>query len=420
MKLRNADRVVVVDNRLMRSGIMAYTHVHASPDHFRQVRIEGNRVDLLGDDTAEGIFYRRADDNGSSHGRFCGGTGTEADIVIARNRFVDGGKLDVRCADGREICVQGNAGAKVSLLTPRVRTSGCGVPEALGSTPAGVFRGDFNGDNRPDFIHVATTDSGDPYWRAHLSHGEGFTEQSWEYNLRLADDWERYGLHVADVSGDGRDDLAYRGVCGAGDTPCWRVHLSTGTGFTTGSDYGDGVRLSDDTFQFGFHSGDFDGDGRADLVFRGLCGRDAHPCWRVLSSRPEGRFSVRDWGDDAYVDPRQTADYGLLVGDYDGDGRDDLAYRGLCGSGEPCVRVHLSTPGHRFRLHHGGRFRADGAVTGHLGMRVVDADGDGRDDVAYRGRCGDDGEPGWRIHLGGTGSTFRVVCRPDLPDPAVS
>lgn len=411
MKLRNSARVVVAGNHLMRSGIMMYTHWDVSPSHFSRVRVAGNRIDLLGNDGAAGIFYRRVDQRGSSDGRFCDSAGGEEDITILGNRLVGGGELDVRCADGGEICVDGNVGADLSLLAHGVRTAHCAGPDTWHPPLPGIHRGDFNGDGHPDFIHVAHSDEGEPYWRAHLSNGDGFVEQQWEYGVRLTAGSDRYGVHVADFTGDGRDDLAYRGVCGNERRPCWRVHHSTGTGLSAADDYGNGVRVSDETFPFGFHAGDYNGDGRADLAFRGRCGDDGHPCWRVLTARPDAGFAVRDWGDGVYWDPARSRELGLLVGDYNGDGRDDIAYPGRCASTQPCLRVHVSARDNTFRPQNwGDSVATDGAVTAHFGMRATDIDDDGTDDIRYRGRCGSEGEPAWRRHLGGAGLPFTISC----------
>ncbi|MPZ26922.1 MAG: hypothetical protein GEV12_11005 [Micromonosporaceae bacterium] len=411
LKLRNGEDTFAVDNHLMRSGILSYTHWHGVPQRFHRARIEGNRVDMLGADPATGIFYRRVDENGSSSGSFCDAPGGDDDIYIVGNELVDGSTLDVRCATGAEVCVHQNEGADLRFLVPNVRTTGCLVPDGWDRPLAGVHRGDFNGDGQEDFLQRTLTDTGGYHWRAHLSSGDGYADQDWGDDVRLVPGTEEYGVHVADFNGDGRDDLAYRGVCGSASTDCWRVHRSTGTGFMAARGYGDGVYHSDETFRFGFHPGDYNRDGRADLAFRGNCGNDGHPCWRVLASQSDGSFTAQDWGDGKYWDPTQTDGYGLLVGDYNGDGRDDIAYRGLCGSTDPCLRVHVSTVDDTFVAQGwGGGFYLDGPVTAHFGMRVVDANGDGYADIGYRGRCGSPGVPRWRFHLGGDTYPFTIAC----------
>jgi hypothetical protein len=42
-----------------------------------------------------------------------------------------------------------------------------------------------------------------------------------------------FGLRVGDRDGDGKADIGYRGKCGSNPSvPRWRYHLSTGSGFS--------------------------------------------------------------------------------------------------------------------------------------------------------------------------------------------
>jgi hypothetical protein len=188
------------------------------------------------------------------------------------------------------------------------------------------------------------------------------------------------------------------------------VHHSLGSGFARPQNYG-GVVAIDDTFRFGFHTGDFNGDRRDDIVFQGRCGDDRHRCWRVLASQLNGTFAKQDWGDGIYPSPTETTDYGLLVGDFNGDGRDDIAYRGLCGAAAACTRVQLAQEDSTFvvaRMSYG--LYADGPYTPHFGLRVGDFNADGRADIAYRGRCGKVSAYAWRRHLSGLGNGFTISC----------
>lgn len=99
---------------------------------------------------------------------------------------------------------------------------------------------------------------------------------------------------------------------------------------------------------------------------------------------------------------------GVQVGDFDANGKSDLAYRGYCGATRPCFRVQLSE-GDMFSAGknwgNGAYFSADSV---HLGLVVGDIDHDGRDDIGYRGYCGEK-QARWRYHRS-TGQGFEVVC----------
>ncbi|HEX6686595.1 MAG TPA: FG-GAP-like repeat-containing protein [Candidatus Limnocylindrales bacterium] len=410
-KLRNGEDYFMVGNHLMTSAVFTYTHwgPEQMVQHLYRLRVSGNRIDMLGSsDTARGTFYRRVDTaNASSSGPHCSVPGGEDDLYFLDNRFINGGVLSVRCTIGSEVCVQGNVNASLNFNGLPVRTGGCAVPSTWDSPLIGIHRGDFNGDGKQDFAHRV-----DNSWRMHLSNGDGFTSADWGNDANTATDTERYGVHVADFNGDGFDDIAYYGNCGTPSVRCWRVQRSTGAGFFAARGFGDDVRVSAETFRFGFHTGDFTGDGRADIAFRGLCGNDNHACWRVLMAQPDSTFAARDFGDAAFWHPTESEDFGLLVGDFNGDGRDDIAYRGLCGTpATDCIRVHRSFPDNTFSASDwGDNMYFDGPVTPHFGMRVGDFNADGRADIAYRGRCGSPGVAQWRYHVGADTYPFTISC----------
>jgi hypothetical protein len=220
-------------------------------------------------------------------------------------------------------------------------------------------------------------------------------------------------VHVGDFTQNGKDDIMYFGLCG--DNPCWLVQASQGTSFVNKFGFGDGVFHSDETFRFGFHVGDFDGDGyKDDLVYRGKCGSPGVPCWRVHKSNGAS-FSVHNFGDDAIWYGNESEIYGLLIGNFDGDanGRDDIAYLGKCGSSR-CIRVHLSTGSafvYQSNWDQGDGLLRDGPeITEHFGMQVGDMNNDGKADIGYRGRCGSSDKK-WRYHRTNPSATgFQIVC----------
>jgi hypothetical protein len=434
LKLRDAEDVVVSDNHFQTSGILAFTHFCAEDKavtctdqqvpHLLRVRIDRNRIDVpdegLGAKNVRGISYWRTSVRPvKSTGPVCTGTGFE-DIRITNNTFPRGGVVHVHCAEGAKVCVAGNTGAATTSweLTGPLATAGCAESASWDQPLAGVHRGDFNGDGKADFVWRVRAGSS-ATWRAHLSVGDGYADQDWGDGVRTGSDTRQLGMLVADFDGNGRDDLAYHALCGSPSTPCWRVQLSTGSGFMAPHNFGDGVTASDETLRYGFHTGDFNGDTRADIIFRGLCGSDRHPCWTVLASQPDTTFAAQDWGDGLRVDPARVNTYGVLVGDFDGDRRDDVVYFGRCGdSGTPCLRVHRATEAATFHVENWGDEidleEAPVDLSAQFGMRIGDVNGDGRADIGYRGKCGSLGVPQWRYHLGST-EGFTVFCRASAP-----
>lgn len=407
VKLRNSDDVLIARNHFRVSGVLTHTYWHTDPTRFTRVRVEENRIDLAGR-SGQAIGYWRSTDTGSSREDLCQRRdGGERELYITRNRMVSGGAITVQCATGSQICVSGNVNATLELKTPGVRRRGCEDARTWTMPLPGVYRGDFNGDGKADFAQAVTGSDGNLHWRAHVSAGDGFTVADWGGGITPIRDAQRYGVQVGDFTGDGLDDIVYRSSCG--DKECWRLHASTGGAFAEGRVLGSpGGWFSAETFSFGVRTGDFNGDKLADLLYRGRCGQDGHACWLVLASQADGRAVAQDWGDRAQWAAGVTLDYGLFVGDFNGDGRSDVAYLGGCASGQ-CFRVHVST-GKTFEPQDWGySFRPD-STTGHFGITVADRNHDGATDLIYRGACA--GTRRWGYLLGTEqGGPFTADCR---------
>jgi len=211
-----------------------------------------------------------------------------------------------------------------------------------------------------------------------------------------------YGFAAGDFNDDGRDDIVSRGFCGTPAVSCWRVQLSTGSGYTAPQDWGDGAYFSPETTDFGIIAADFDNDGSDDIAYRGYCGSQVK-CWRVQLSTGSGFLYGVNWGNGAYFSP-ESGDFGVVAGDFNDDGRDDIAYRGYCGSQVKCWRVQLSTgSGFLYGVNwgNGAYFSPE---SDDFGVVAGDFNADGRDDIGYRGYCGSQVKC-WRVQLS-TGSGF--------------
>lgn len=407
LKLRNGELMFVEGNRFRDSGVMTFTYEREPAfTHFEQAIIRRNRFDLgdpdLSTSAASGMLYFRNFGAPAT-------AGYEDDIHIYDNDFVSGGAVRISTARADQFCVSGNAGAELlvgnSSGTPR--STAC-TGGAWDRPLLGAFAGDFDENGHADVAHLYIDASGERSWMLHLRDGDGYRFEAWPASIYADPATEDYRAHVGDFDGDGyADDIAYWGKYGGDGTPSWRVHLSTGAGFEV-AQFGTTLGASADTVTYGVHVGDFDGDGTDDLVYRGTC--SGEPCWRVQRSTGDG-FAAESWGNGLYAGA-DTATYGIQVGDFDGDGKDDLAYRGRCGGdGHPCWRVQTST-GTAFSA---GRDFGDSAYltsdSAHFGLHTGDLDGDGRTDLGYMAACGS-GVRQWRYQVS-TGSGFEVQCDED-------
>ncbi len=203
--------------------------------------------------------------------------------------------------------------------------------------------GDFDGDGRTDLVNVFQYSSvNDPAQaRLFLLTDSGFQEQS--AMATFAEYWEGQRWLVGDFNGDGRDDLVdvYGADVNGEQTATAWVSLSTGTGFEYQSSFD---RLAGFWDRQRWLVGDFNGDGRDDLVDvygADVDGKETATAWVHLSTGSgfEYRSSVDRLA--GFWDTQRW-----LVGDFNGDGRDDLVdVYGADVNGEQTATawVHLST-----------------------------------------------------------------------------
>jgi hypothetical protein len=236
---------------------------------------------------------------------------------------------------------------------------------------------DIDGDGRADVCARAPEGI-----RCALADGSGFAAPWAGPALSDASGWGRpqYWSTIAmgDIDGDGRSDLCARGSTGV---RCWR---STGRALSTeaiaGPPLSDGAGWDRPEYYATLRLADVDGDGDDDLCARSSAG---FRCWRSVAggfrddfeplaamSDAAGWNVVERWGS-------------IRMGDIDGDGSVDVC--GTVGEGFDCWRSTGSRfdprpiVGPRWADSGGWReHRYFGTI------RVVDVDGDGRADVCAR------------------------------------
>jgi len=228
--------------------------------------------------------------------------------------FNGDGKTDLACYSGN------NGVWHVALSTgsgwnTEVWTGGPGI--ALPITDQ-CFSRDFNGDRKSD-VACWTGEAGG--WNVALSTGSGWNSESWSSGPTPVDEW--FVLPVggqcfaADFSGDKKTDVA----CSNGTNGAWGVSLSTGSGWNTESWSGGPVVELPMTDQC--LSGDFNGDGKADLA----CWTGEDGGWAVAPSTGSSwKASIWNGG------PSPIYEWNVMpvgeqcfAADFNGDGKTDLA-----------------------------------------------------------------------------------------------
>ncbi len=171
-----------------------------------------------------------------------------------------------------------------------------------------VMVGDFTGNGFDDIVG-RVQETGD--WWVAVNDGAGnFTHQRWG---RWSPSVQWLDVLVGDFNGDGLDDVAGR-VASTGD---WWVAKSTGSGFVNERW---GRWSSGESTWTNVMVGHFNDDGAADIVGRYAATGD---WWVALGSETVSGFTNARWG--RWSPSALWLD--VMVGDFNGDGLDDVAGR---------------------------------------------------------------------------------------------
>jgi hypothetical protein len=208
--------------------------------------------------------------------------------------------------------------ARLKLLLERLETRvnpGFLTPLTfgVGSQPDSVALGDFNGDGRPD---LAVANSGSNTVSVLLGNGDGTFQAARNFGVGNTPD----SVAVGDFNRDGRPDLAVANFYGNDVS----VLLGNGDGtFQAASNFSVGGLPASVAV------GDFNGDGRPDLA--------AAIAYQNTTTNGDSVDVLLGNGDGTFQAPRAftvgVAPTSVAVGDFNGDGRPDLVTANSGGDG---------------------------------------------------------------------------------------
>ncbi|MCZ0980914.1 FG-GAP-like repeat-containing protein [Streptomyces diastatochromogenes] len=296
--------------------------------------------------------------------------------------------------DGRTdiFTVYDNWNDSISLYAAKANAEGGhNPPQEYHSEDAGDWNnghakwtaGDFDGDGRDDLMGFHGYSDGSVTAFSFLTQAAGRPVQRSSIKLTTGWDWSRSTPMAGDLNGDGRDDLVFVYDYGNGDTGFFKALARTDGTF-------DNPVLSHRsgagnwwTSSARYAVGDTNGDGRDDLIgFYGYASGEARLF--TYTAQADGTLgrSMPSWYVPAGTWERERVK--LTTGDYNKDGREDLAVMYGYDDGRTDIRI--------FHARADGGF--DGFVTPYstkpgdwyatsTGNLVSgDANGDGRPDIA--------------------------------------
>ncbi|MGQ0620015.1 MAG: beta strand repeat-containing protein [Panacagrimonas sp.] len=286
--------------------------------------------------------------------------------AVARADFNGDGRLDLAVAnrDTNDVSVLLNTTAPGAAGASFAPAAMFGV----GTDPVAVAVGDFNGDGRPDL--VLANSNGNSVSVLINATAPGSVSASFAPVTTMgAGGSFPTAVAVGDFNGDGRPDLAVANT----SSDSVRVFLNTTAPGSISASFVSGGSRSVGDFPLAISMGDFNGDGRLDLV---VANTNSNTVSVLLNNTAPGAFSTNFALANFSVG---TSPRSVAVGDINGDGRADLA---VANSASDDVSVLLNTTPPGSVSANFAPATNFGGVDFPRSVAMGDINGDGRPDLA--------------------------------------
>ncbi|WP_217140572.1 FG-GAP-like repeat-containing protein [Streptomyces sp. AC627_RSS907] len=307
--------------------------------------------------------------------------------TVVRHDYDGDGRSDLAAwydhSDGHDSLQTLTAAADGTLEQPFQSYS-----SAVGSWNAANMQfstGDYNGDGRGDMAALYGYSDGSVRLFTALGKADGGFAAPFPSWDAKPGGWtaRNMTLHSGDFDGDGRDDLAAWYDYDNGDDRLFTFTATPSGGFDAAFPSWSNTNDDWNSDNLKFVVGDFDGDGRDDL---GGLYRHADGSIRTYSFLANGtggfQASIGSWSSSTFGDWNRTH---VNAGDFNGDGRDDIAAWYDYADGHDAI--HVLTSSTTSDGHFGTPVQAYTTAAGNFtysAMRLVPGDynGDGLDDLA--------------------------------------
>lgn len=271
---------------------------------------------------------------------------------------------------GALLCVGGWIGVVTLAVAPVLAgpPASFAAPQSfgMGNNPFSVVIGDLNGDGKPD---LATANYGDNTVSARLNTGNA-TTPTFAAEQRFNVGNVPTAVALADLNGDGKLDLI---AANSGAVTVSVLLNTTAMGVTTPS-FASQQSFAAGASPYAVMVGDFNGDGKPDLATGNNGGASLSV---LLNTTTTGATTVT-------FTPAQTYDVGsnprsVAVGDFNGDGKPDLV---AANSRSNTLSVRLNTTAMNAMTASFGPEYTFSVGTNPYAVAVGDFNGDGKPDLA--------------------------------------